>query len=147
MFSYYALSGAFVLSAMNYFLLGWNLPVGRCPLLLSKVLLTIALQIDGYYEHSFEIWLACSVVFPGAGNLGFTMLEYRLGSRSLLDAVAENLTWIPFLSVPVTCPSFMPLTSPLTASSSSEVSVSICLKRFSHTCFHTTSLGAQPRRK
>ncbi|KAI0631810.1 glycosyl transferase family group 2-domain-containing protein [Trametes polyzona] len=78
MFSYYALSGAFFLSLMNYFLLGWNLPV------------------DGYYEHSFEIWLACSVVFPGAGNLGFTMLEYRLGSRPLLDAVIENLTWIPF---------------------------------------------------
>ncbi|EJF59432.1 hypothetical protein DICSQDRAFT_108818 [Dichomitus squalens LYAD-421 SS1] len=78
MFSYYALSGAFVLSTMNYFLLGWNLP------------------IDDYYEHSFEIWLACTVVFPGAGNLGFTMLEYRLGSRSLLDAVVENLTWIPF---------------------------------------------------
>ena len=56
-------------------------------------------QIDNYYEHSFEIWLACSVVFPGAGNLGFTMLEYRLGSRPLLDAVIENLTWIPFLSV------------------------------------------------
>ncbi|TFK84669.1 hypothetical protein K466DRAFT_601808 [Polyporus arcularius HHB13444] len=78
MFSYYALSGAFVLSAMNYFLLGWNLPV------------------DGYYEHSFEIWLACSVVFPGAGNLGFTMLEYRLGSRSIFDSLGENLTWIPF---------------------------------------------------
>ncbi|KAH9938818.1 glycosyl transferase family group 2-domain-containing protein [Epithele typhae] len=78
MFSYYALSGAFVLSLMNYFLLGWNLPV------------------DGYYEHSFEIWLACTVVFPGAGNLGFTMLEYRLGSRPILDAVIENLTWIPF---------------------------------------------------
>ncbi|KAI0739936.1 glycosyl transferase family group 2-domain-containing protein [Daedaleopsis nitida] len=74
----YALSGAFVLSLMNYFLLGWNLP------------------IDGYYEHSFEIWLACTVVFPGAGNLGFTMLEYRLGSRPLLDAVIENVTWIPF---------------------------------------------------
>lgn len=78
MFSYYALSGAFFLSLMNYLLLGWNLPV------------------DGYYEHSFEIWLACTVVFPGAGNLGFTMLEYRLGSRPLLDAVIENITWVPF---------------------------------------------------
>ncbi|EIW53034.1 uncharacterized protein TRAVEDRAFT_175203 [Trametes versicolor FP-101664 SS1] len=78
MFSYYALSGAFFLSLMNYLLLGWNLPV------------------DGYYEHSFEIWLACTVVFPGAGNLGFTMLEYRLGSRPLLDAVIENVTWVPF---------------------------------------------------
>ena len=64
---------------MNYLLLGWSMTV------------------DGFFLHSFEIWLACTVVFPGAGNLGFTMLEYRLGTRSLLDAVTENVTWIPFL--------------------------------------------------
>ena len=49
--------------------------------------------------HSFEIWLACTVVFPGAGNVGFTLLEYRLGQRNLLDSLIENLTWIPFLCV------------------------------------------------
>ena len=43
-------------------------------------------------------------MFPGAGNLGFTLLEYRLGSRPLLDAVIENLTWIPFLYVRSICP-------------------------------------------
>ncbi|KAI0808314.1 glycosyl transferase family group 2-domain-containing protein [Fomes fomentarius] len=97
MFSYYALAGAFILSLMNYFLLGWNLPVSptAVPSHVRAVVDTV-LQVDGYYEHSFEIWLACTVVFPGAGNLGFTMLEYRLGSRSLLDAVIENVTWVPF---------------------------------------------------
>ena len=95
-----ALSGAFFLSAMNYFLLGWNLPVCHHEYVSRACSDTMPFwQIDGYYEHSFEIWLACTVVFPGAGNLGFTMLEYRLGSRPLLDAVTENLTWIPFLSV------------------------------------------------
>jgi hypothetical protein len=40
---------------MNYLLLGWGF------------------EVDGFYMHSFEIWLACIVVFPGLGNLGFTV--------------------------------------------------------------------------
>ena len=63
---------------LNYLLLGWSIP------------------IDGFFLHSFEIWLACTVVFPGAGNIGYTLLEYRLGTRSLMDALVENLTWVPF---------------------------------------------------
>ncbi|EJD00575.1 uncharacterized protein FOMMEDRAFT_112123 [Fomitiporia mediterranea MF3/22] len=78
MFSYYGIAAAITLSLINYLVLGF------------------ALNIDGYYMHSFEIWLACTVVFPGAGNVGFTLLEYRLGTRSLLDALIENLTWVPF---------------------------------------------------
>ena len=46
---------------MNYLLLGWSLGV------------------NGFFLHSFEIWLACTVVFSSAGNLGFTLLEYGLG--------------------------------------------------------------------
>ncbi|KAH8113145.1 glycosyl transferase family group 2-domain-containing protein [Phellopilus nigrolimitatus] len=78
MFSYYGIAAAIMLSLLNYLLLGF------------------AIDIDGFYMHSFEIWLACTVVFPGAGNLGFTLLEYRLGTRSLLESLIENLTWVPF---------------------------------------------------
>ncbi|KAH9023732.1 glycosyl transferase family group 2-domain-containing protein [Lactarius pseudohatsudake] len=78
MFSYYGIAGGFILSVVNYFILG------------------LALGVDNYYLHSFEVWLACTFVFPGLGNVGFTLLEYRLGLRSLLSALAENLTWIPF---------------------------------------------------
>ncbi|KAH9062580.1 glycosyl transferase family group 2-domain-containing protein [Lactarius deliciosus] len=78
MFSYYGIAGGFILSVLNYFILG------------------LALGVDNYYLHSFEVWLACTFVFPGLGNVGFTLLEYRLGLRSLLSALAENLTWIPF---------------------------------------------------
>ncbi|EMD36045.1 hypothetical protein CERSUDRAFT_115957 [Gelatoporia subvermispora B] len=78
MFSYYGIAASAVLSALNYFLLGW------------------AVTIDGFYEHSFEIWLACTVVFPGLGNLGYTLLEYRLGQRGLFACLLENLTWVPF---------------------------------------------------
>jgi hypothetical protein len=73
------IAAGFILSVMNYFVLGWGV------------------DVDGYYLHSFEIWLACVVVFPGAGSIAFTLLEYRLGQRSLWDSLAETLTWIPFL--------------------------------------------------
>jgi len=78
MFSYYGIAASALLSTLNYFLLGWGITV------------------DGFYEHSFEIWLACTVVFPGAGNFGYTLLEYRLGQRRLIDSLIENVTWIPF---------------------------------------------------
>jgi len=79
MFSYYGLAASAALSILNYFLLGF------------------AVDVDGYYMHSFEIWLACTVVFPGAGNIGYTLLEYRLGHRNILSSFIENITWIPFL--------------------------------------------------
>lgn len=78
MFSYYGLAASALLSMLNYLLLGF------------------ALEVDGYYMHSFEIWLACTVVFPGAGNIGFTLLEYRLGQRNIFSSFIENITWIPF---------------------------------------------------
>ncbi|KAF9220634.1 hypothetical protein BS17DRAFT_739077 [Gyrodon lividus] len=78
MFSYYGISAAAILSLLNYLLLGFQV------------------EIDGFFLHSFEVWLACTVVFPGLGNLGFTLLEYRLGQRSLMSSLVENLKWVPF---------------------------------------------------
>ena len=81
MFSYYGIAASATLAVLNYLLLGW------------------ALDVDGYYMHSFEIWLACLVVFPALGNVSYTILEYRLGIRSMLSSFIENMTWVPFLSV------------------------------------------------
>ncbi|KAK7037791.1 hypothetical protein VNI00_010752 [Paramarasmius palmivorus] len=78
MFSYYGIAAATVGSILNYLLLG------------------LAPNLDRFYLKSFEILLACVVVFPGLGNIGFTLLEYRIGHRSLLGAVIENLRWVPF---------------------------------------------------
>lgn len=78
MFSYYGLAASFVLSVMNYVILG------------------LEFEVDGFYMASFEIMLACAVIFPGLGNVGYTLLEYRLGHRNLLSALFENLVWIPF---------------------------------------------------
>ncbi|KAG5644401.1 hypothetical protein DXG03_008568 [Asterophora parasitica] len=78
MFSYYGIAAATVGSVLNYLLLG------------------LAPQLDRFYLHSFEILLACTVVFPGIGNLGYTLLEYRLGHRNFIGAMVENLRWVPF---------------------------------------------------
>ena len=70
-----------VLSLANYLMLGWGY------------------EVDGFYLKSFEIWLACVIVFPCAGNLGFILLEYRLGMKPLLQSAYDTLKWVPFLSV------------------------------------------------
>ncbi|KAF5378270.1 hypothetical protein D9615_008739 [Tricholomella constricta] len=66
--------------------------------ILNYLLLGLAPQLDRFYLHSFEILLACTVVFPGVGNLGYTLLEYRLGHRNFIGAMVENLRWVPFLT-------------------------------------------------
>jgi hypothetical protein len=84
MFSYFAIAAGFLLTAMNYFVLGWSS------------------DVDGYYMHTFEIWLACLVVFPGAGSFAFSILQYRIGQQDFIEAMIEMLTWIPFLFMSLT---------------------------------------------
>lgn len=67
MFSYYGIAGGATIAIINYVLLGFMLPV------------------DAFYMHSFEIWLATTVVFFGSGNVGYTLLEYRLGQKQLVS--------------------------------------------------------------
>jgi hypothetical protein len=59
--------------------------------ILNYVLLGFMFRVDGFYMHSFEIFLATSVVFFGAGNVGYTLLEYRLGKRGLVSSLA--ISW------------------------------------------------------
>jgi hypothetical protein len=66
---------------------------------MNYLLLGLGPDLDRFYLHSFEILLACTVVFPGIGNLGYTLLEVRLGQRNFFAAMFENLRWIPFLWV------------------------------------------------
>jgi len=65
--------------------------------ILNYILLGLAFETDGYYLHSFEVFLAILAVFPGSGNVGFILLEYRLGHRSMWASLVETCTWIPFL--------------------------------------------------
>ena len=67
MFSYYGIAGSITISLINYVLLGFQFPV------------------DGFFMHSFEIFLATTVVFWGSGTVGYTLLEYRLGHKKLVS--------------------------------------------------------------
>ncbi|KAI0036400.1 glycosyl transferase family group 2-domain-containing protein [Vararia minispora EC-137] len=78
MFSYYGIAASVTIGVINYVLLGFEF------------------SVDNFYMHSFEIWLATTVVFFGSGNVGFTILEYRLGEKSLLRGFLINIMWIPF---------------------------------------------------
>jgi hypothetical protein len=75
------IAGSITIAILNYILLGFQFPV------------------DGFYLHSFEIWLATTIVFFGSGNVGFTLLEYRLGKSNLFWGFLENMAWVPFLYV------------------------------------------------
>jgi hypothetical protein len=79
MFSYYGIAAAVTIGVINYVMLGWQFP------------------IDSFYMHSFEIWLATTVIFFGTGNVGFTFLEYRLGQKPLFYGFLINFAWVPFL--------------------------------------------------
>lgn len=79
MFSYYGIAAGAFLSLMNYLILGWSF------------------DVDGFFMHSLEVLLAVTVVFPAAGNVSFTILEYRLGQRDIFSAAFENFSYVPFL--------------------------------------------------
>ncbi|KAG2368937.1 glycosyl transferase family group 2-domain-containing protein [Suillus spraguei] len=78
MFSYYGIAASATISLINYFMLGFQFPT------------------DDFYMHSFEIWLATFVVFFGAGNVGYILLQYRLGERGIISGAMECFGWIPF---------------------------------------------------
>jgi len=61
-----------MISLINYILVGWQS------------------IIDGFYMHSFDTWLATTVVFIGSGNIGFTMLQYRLGEGNLVSDIGRT---------------------------------------------------------
>ena len=66
MFSYYGIAAAITISIINYVLLGFQF------------------DVDGFYLHSFEIWLATNVVFFGTGTVGYSILQYRIGQSKLV---------------------------------------------------------------
>ncbi|KAI6026515.1 glycosyl transferase family group 2-domain-containing protein [Pisolithus microcarpus] len=74
----FGIAASVTIATINYVLLGFQFPV------------------DAFYMHSFEVWLATTIVFFGSGNVGFSLLQYRLGEKGLVWAFIENVMWIPF---------------------------------------------------
>ena len=80
--TYYAIGSAWILTLLNYFILGW-----------------FNGHLDHYYIDSFKIFISIVVVFIALGNSSLAILRYRLGERSLLAAFWENFKWVLLLFV------------------------------------------------
>ena len=80
--TYYAIGSAWLLTLMNYFIIGWYNG-----------------YLDHYYIDSFKIFFSIIVVFTALGNLSLAVFRYRIGTRSLLGSLMENFKWVLLLAV------------------------------------------------
>jgi len=80
--TYYALASAWLLTLLNYCLVGW-----------------FNGHLDHYYTTSFRIYFAIVIVFSALGNVSLAILRYRTEERGLLSSLLENLKWVPLLTV------------------------------------------------
>ena len=80
--TYYAIASAWLLTLINYFVLGW---------------------FNGYYDHyyidSFQIFLSIIVIFNCLGNVSLAVIRYRLGTHNLFFAMLENFKWVLMLTI------------------------------------------------
>src|SRR4051812_23548905 len=79
--TYYAIGGAWIMTAVNYLAMGW-----------------FNGYLDKFYVNSWQIWFSVVVVFSGLGNVSLAVVRYRLGERALLPALLENFKWTLLLS-------------------------------------------------
>ncbi|KAI4229121.1 MAG: hypothetical protein L6R36_001078 [Xanthoria steineri] len=80
--TYYAIGSAWILTMLNYFLIGW-----------------FNGYLDKYYVDSFRIYFAIVVVFSGLGNVALAVLRYRLDEQGILSALIGNFKWILLLTI------------------------------------------------
>ncbi|KAL8947354.1 MAG: hypothetical protein Q9222_006358 [Ikaeria aurantiellina] len=80
--TYYAIGSAWILTTLNYFLIGW-----------------FNGHLDHYYLDSFKVYFAIIIVFSGLGNLALAVLRYRLDEMGILQALVTNFKWIFLLTV------------------------------------------------
>ncbi|KAL9005472.1 MAG: hypothetical protein Q9188_001750 [Gyalolechia gomerana] len=80
--TYYAIGSAWILTMLNYFLIGW-----------------FNGHLDQYYVESFRIYFAIVIIFSGLGNLALAILRYRLDEQGIVRALITNFKWILLLTV------------------------------------------------
>ncbi|KAG5913841.1 hypothetical protein E4U42_000845, partial [Claviceps africana] len=80
--TYYAIGAAWIMTAVNYFLMGW-----------------FNGYLDKYYVDSWKVWFSIIIVFNGLGNVALAVMRYRVGERSLLYALFENFKWTFMLAI------------------------------------------------
>ncbi|KAI9813297.1 MAG: hypothetical protein M1827_004239 [Pycnora praestabilis] len=80
--TYYAIGSAWILTLMNFFLVGW-----------------FNGHLDHWYINSWKIYVSIIVVFNGLGNVALAVLRYRIEEKTLFGALWENFKWILLLTV------------------------------------------------
>ncbi|KAK7962886.1 uncharacterized protein PG986_003711 [Apiospora aurea] len=80
--TYYAIGAAWILTSVNYFVMGW-----------------FNGYLDKYYVDSWQVWFSIIIVFNGLGNVALAIMRYRIGERSLLYALYENFKWTIMLAI------------------------------------------------
>ena len=80
--TYYAIGAAWIMTSVNYFLMGW-----------------FNGYLDKYYVDSWQVWFSIIIVFNGLGNISLAVMRYRVGERSLLYALFENFKWTFLLAI------------------------------------------------
>ncbi|KAI4603917.1 hypothetical protein KJ359_000038 [Pestalotiopsis sp. 9143b] len=80
--TYYAIGAAWVLTSVNYFVMGWYNG-----------------YLDKYYLDSWQVWFSIIIVFNGLGNIALAVMRYRVGERSLLGSIFENFKWTFMLAI------------------------------------------------
>jgi hypothetical protein len=80
--TYYAIGAAWILTTVNYFIMGW-----------------FNGYLDKYYVDSWQVWFSIIIVFNGLGNVALAVMRYRVGERNLLYALFENFKWTFLLAI------------------------------------------------
>ncbi|GAB1312502.1 Glycosyl transferase family group 2-domain-containing protein [Madurella fahalii] len=80
--TYYAIGAAWIMTSVNYFLMGW-----------------FNGYLDKYYVDSWQVWFSIILVFNGLGNIALAVMRYRVGERNILYALFENLKWTFLLAI------------------------------------------------
>lgn len=79
--TYYAIGSAWILTILNYFLIGF-----------------FQGHLDAYYLDGFRLHVAIVFVFTFVGTIALGVLRYRSGEAGILASI-YNLRWIPLLTV------------------------------------------------
>ncbi|KAK4186324.1 putative glycosyltransferase [Podospora australis] len=80
--TYYAIGAAWIMTSVNYFLMGW-----------------FNGYLDKYYVDSWQVWFSIIIVFNGLGNVALAVMRYRVGERNILYALFENFKWTFMLAI------------------------------------------------
>ena len=80
--TYYAIASAWILTLLNYFIIGW-----------------FNANHDKYYVDSFKIYFGIICVFTALGNFALAILRYRIEEGSIFGGLWMNFKWVPLLII------------------------------------------------